>query len=406
MTTLIDNLDDLARSGITSCILLYSGGLDGSYFLNWAKRHTLDVLALTIGIDDDLSCQEIKRTAQGLNAPFLYKDCIEQFVNEYVVKAIKANAYYQGLYPVCSSLSRPLFSRVAVQTAHEMGVQAIIHTSTYMQNSATRFNLSLMGLDPNITIAAPFLRSHFSREEKLHSLEDKGLSFPLNIYSIDKNIWGRVIECGTLENPENRLPDSGVFTWTRDITDTPNSAEEIEIAFEGGVPTVLNGQPSNVIDIVRALNILGGKHGIGRFSGLEDTVFGVKNHEIRESPAAHILITAHRELEAAVLTQSELSLKLFLDNYWTNLIVSGSWYAHLTEALFAFIDHMNELVNGKVRLKLHKGNLIVQCKSAEKGLYYAKFEADFAARMEQTAFAPFYTSMGIPLLRRQKSENL
>ncbi|MBV9257653.1 MAG: argininosuccinate synthase [Ktedonobacteraceae bacterium] len=382
-------------------MLLYSGGIDGSYFLDWAQQEDIHVVALTVGLEDSAEYQNASETAHILGAHHVFQNKTEQFLQDYASRAIHANAFYQGLYPISSSLSRPLMIKAAAELAEQMGIQAVAHTSTCVQNSAARFNFSLMTIDPTLTIVTPFLGSQYTRSLKLQRLQERNLTFLSGIHSVDSNIWGRVIESGTLENPENDLPPDGVFTWTKEISATPDKPEMLEIEFEQGLPTKLNGHPLSLLEMVQALNELGGRHGVGRFSGLEETTFGVKNHEVREAPAAHILISAHRELEMAILTQAEVSLKLSLDNQWTNLVVSGQWYAHLAEAIYAFIKHMNALVNGKVRLKLYKGNLIVLSKVAPQGLYYAGFEDAFVSMIRDISFSPLYNTMGISLLRRQ-----
>ncbi|MBV9614462.1 MAG: argininosuccinate synthase [Ktedonobacteraceae bacterium] len=399
--TIIDTLEGIKAQGIRSCVLLYSGGIDGSYFLDWAQQEDIHVVALTVGLEDSAEYQNASETAHILGAHHVFQNKTEQFLQDYASRAIHANAFYQGLYPISSSLSRPLMIKAAAELAEQMGIQAVAHTSTCVQNSAARFNFSLMTIDPTLTIVTPFLGSQYTRSMKLQRLQERNLTFLSGIHSVDSNIWGRVIESGTLENPENDLPPDGVFTWTKEISATPDKPEMLEIEFEQGLPTKLNGHPLSLLEMVQALNELGGRHGVGRFSGLEETTFGVKNHEVREAPAAHILISAHRELEMAILTQAEVSLKLSLDNQWTNLVVSGQWYAHLAEAIYAFIKHMNALVNGKVRLKLYKGNLIVLSKVAPQGLYYAGFEDAFVSMIRDISFSPLYNTMGISLLRRQ-----
>jgi argininosuccinate synthase len=399
--TIIDSLEDLESRNIKSCVLLYSGGIDGSYFLDWANDHGIEVVCLNIGLNHCIDRELSTYIPDTLGMPHVFQHRTEEFLNDYVSLGIMSNAFYQGLYPICSSLSRPLMAKAAVYLAHELKIQAIVHTSTYMQNSAARFNLSILALDPEIRIIAPFLRSQITREQKMKRLREKGFSFQNSIYSVDQNIWGRVIECGSLENPENDIPESGVFTWTSDIDQAPNDKELIEIEFMCGLPISLNQKKGELIDIVHELNVIGGRHGIGRFSGLEDISFGPKNHEVREAPAAQILIGAHRDLESAILSQSELSLKMFLDNHWINLIVSGLWYSEFREAITAFSTCINKLINGKVRIKLQKGNMIIISRETLNGLYYAAFKEEFSSVMQSFSFSPTYTTMGLPFLRRR-----
>jgi argininosuccinate synthase len=401
MLSLIDSLDGLEERLPSSCVLLYSGGIDGSYFLDWASCRGLDVLALNVGLEGAGDRSTARGTAALLGVDYLFEQKTEEFAVDFVSPAIKANAYYQGLYPVCSSLSRPLMAKTALDVARTRGIATIVHTSTYMQNSAFRLTMSIAALDQDVHVAAPFLRSQVAREEKRRRLCERGLTFPTGIYSIDQNLWGRVIECGSLENPENDLPSTGVFQWSSDIVDTPEAAEVVEIEFRDGLPIAVDGRHLGLVDIISTLNRLGGRHGIGRFSGLEDITFGGKNHEVREAPAAQLLITAHRELESAILTQTELSLKLFLDNQWVNLIVGGFWYSELVRAIGAFIDHMSTLIHGRVRLRLYRGNVTVLAKEAATGLYYAGFHEEFEHLMAQVSFPAAYALLGLPLIRRR-----
>lgn len=398
--TIIDSFRAIEERGISSCLLLYSGGIDGTHFLDWALSRGMDIVALTVGLENAGEHARSERFARTLGASYVFQERTEEFLADYVAAGIRANAYYQGLYPICSSFSRPLMAKAAVELACERGIEAVAHTSTPTQNSATRFNLSLMALAPELAIVVPYLGTHITREEKLKRLRERGLEFDTDVYSVDQNLWGRVIECGTLENPENDLPDSGVFRWSAAVERTPDDPEILEIGFEKGLPTTLGGERKELVEIVVELNRVGGKHGIGRFGGLEETTLGVKNHEVREAPAAQILTTAHRELESAVLTQEEMSLKAFLDDRWTNLVVSGRWFSELTEALRAFSERMNEVVEGVVRFRLHKGNLTTLSKRAPAGLYYAGFEETFYSLVGDFSFSPAYALRGLPSLRR------
>lgn len=398
---LIDSLEAVEERGLGSCLLLYSGGLDGTHFLDWALSRGIEVLALNLGLEGEDEHERSARFASALGAGYTFEDRTEELVSDYVAAGIRANAYYRGLFPVCSSYSRPLMAKAAVEFARASGIEAVAHTGTPTQNTAARLTLSLMALAPELTIVAPYLRSRLTREQKLERLRKKDMGFDGGIHSVDQNIWGRVIECGSLENPENDLPDGGVFAWSADTNVAPDDPVVVEITFEGGLPTALDGEEMTLMDAVGRLNRLGGTHGVGRFAGLEETALGVKNHEVREAPAAQILTTAHRELESAILTQEESTLKAFLDDKWTNLIVSGHWYSDLAEALRGFSSRMNQFVSGSVRLKLHKGSLTILSKGAPAGLYYAAFEEEFYSLVGDLSMPATYSLMGLPYLRRR-----
>ena len=208
-----------------------------------------------------------------------------------------------------------------------------------------------MALDPNIFVIAPYLNSHWEREVKYKESADKDIVFDTGLNSVDENIWVRDIESGTVENPEHDIPESGIFRWTENIENTPNESEILDIRFENGLPFELNGQHLPLIEIVKQLNELGGKHGIGRFYGIEDNaLYGCKNFEVKEAPAAHIIMSAHMELESVIfreggiLDEQEYSLKRYMDETWTTRVDFGHWYSHVTEALFLSIARLNEFI--------------------------------------------------------------
>jgi argininosuccinate synthase len=207
---------------------------------------------------------------------------------------------------------------------------------------------------------------------------------------VDANPWARVIESGPLENPENIL-DETVFTLTRDIDDCPDGGVEIDIAFRSGLPSEMDGQPMALSDLVSTLNTLGGLHGIGRFSGLEDLPFGVKNHEVREAPAAAVITTAHRALANAVFGMREHSIRATLAQEWTNLVVHGGWYGHLAQSLAQCLAKLDEPLTGTVRLRLARGTTQVLRLQSEHGLYYSRFREHFDRWMSEYSYGPWLT---------------
>jgi argininosuccinate synthase len=406
MNTLINSLNDLKYDLTKHFILLYSGGLDGMYFLDWALKHGCQPIALYVQVAEDEDPWRKTNAAREMGVEVAIDDRRDELVRDFIKKGLHANARYQGTFPVASTLTRPLLAKAAVELAQKRGYSAVAHTATYMQNSATRFHLALAALAPELKIIAPFLRSQVPRDEKLAAAERLGMKTESGIYSVDNNLWARVIECGTLENPENDLPNQGVFIWTRDYGDTPDSPDIVEVEFEKGMPVAIEGRHMALRQIIQDLNARGGQHGVGRHVGLEETAFGVKNHEIREAPAAEILLTAHHELEMAALTSHELTLKSHLEREWTNIAVRGEWFSDLAEALLLFLQRMSQLAHGHVRLLLSKGQITVLSKRADHGLYYAGFEHDYAATMEKYNFEAGLALMSLPGQRRAKLRNL
>lgn len=392
MRQFITTLEDLAQAPPRRLLLLYSGGVDGSYLLWWLHRHGIPVSTLRVGIgaglgrvgEGDLAA----RHAAAFGAEHHEVDATDEFFTDFVPVAIHADAYYQGQFPVGSTLSRPLMARVAVRLAGELGCDIIGHTATYLQNSALRITGSIAALDPDLGVAAPFLGSHVPREVKVAALRDAGITFATGIHSIDVNPWARVIECGSLESPENVL-DESVFTWTRAVADCPAEPAELALAFAGGLPVAVDSAPVKLADLVTRLNTLGGSHGIGRFSGLEDTSFGVKNHEIREAPAATVLTIAHRALGNAVLTTREHAVRAGLAQEWTNVVVQGGWFGHLGRCLAGCLAELDQPLTGTVWLRLSRGTVTVTRLASPHGLYYTRLGEGFHTGMSAYSYAPW-----------------
>jgi argininosuccinate synthase len=355
---LLDNLTDICTT-VKRCLVLYSGGLDSSYFLWWARQQGIDVIALHVHLGPGEVDTTVSDIATHLGAELCVCDRTDVFVNQYVALAIQANAVYQHQFPVCSSLSRPLMAAEAVRLAANKGVDCIVHTSTFIQNSAARFNVSLRVLAPHLRIGNPFIREPIARQHKLEQLQAAGVPTRRSVYSVDENIWGRVIECGELDDPAYPVPEH-VFLRTRHAVDAPRTSRDVALRFEAGLPVALDGSSMPLRELVTQLNDIGATYGVGRFNGLEDTPLGIKNHEVREAPAAAAIFTAHAALERAVLTQREVRLKSFVDAEWTELVVNGWWYSPLKDALEAFVAHMSRYVSGEVVLQYAPGHVFVR----------------------------------------------
>lgn len=370
----IETLDELRTVG--ECLLLYSGGVDSRYFLLWAAEHGVRVLALTVELSGEGSAEQdidAVASAKALGATPVYLERTCEFASRFIAPAIRANASYYGVYPVCSSLSRPFMAELAVEiaAAHHIGV--IVHGSTWVQNSAFRFNNSIRSLAPGIVVGNPFASMPIDRDGRKEALRRAGVAVERKgLYSIDANLWGRVIEAGPLDDPATAIPEE-VFTWTTPPAHAPRETTEVRVAFTRGVPTALNGSSVPLAEIVQRLNVVGGRYGTGRFNGLEDlhpSIGVVKNHEVREAPAAHALLTAHRQLEQAILTQDELRWKWSADWEWTRLVVNGGWHTPLKAAIEAGIDRLSERINGDILLQFAPGSVIVAAIAAQDAPHY------------------------------------
>jgi argininosuccinate synthase len=386
----ITSLEELTERPPRHLLLLYSGGLDGTYLLQRLQDLGSTVTALNVRIGDRQPSDTAARRARQFGARFRDVDATDRFFAEFVPAAVHAEAYYQDHFPVGSTLTRPLMALTAVRVARELGCDVIGHTATYMQNSAIRLSASIAALAPDIGVAAPFLGSDIPRETKLAALADAGISFAEGIHSVDSNPWARVIECGSLEDPENYL-DEGVFRWTRDVGAAPDEPAHMSLEFAEGLPVAMNGEPISLGDLVDQLNSLGGAHGVGRYSGLEDTPFGVKNHEIREAPAATIIITAHRVLSNAIYTPHEHSVRATIAREWTDTAVHGGWFRYLGESLAKCLAELDRPLEGTVDLRLLKGTVTVLRTSSPNGLYYTRLGKDFHEMMQEYSYTPWLT---------------
>lgn len=386
MAAIVTTLDELEADPPDHLLVLYSGGVDSTFLLAWLGERGIRADAVVVRIGDH-GTDDVGSRGRALGVPVHEVDATDEFFAEFVPAAIHADAWFQGRFPVSSTLTRPLMARTAVRVARELGCDAIGHTATYMQNTALRLGRSLLTLAGDLDLVAPFLGSDVPREMKLAALAERGLSFNTGILSIDANPWARVIECGSLESPENVL-DESVFTWTRHPDDCPE-AVRVELRFEAGLPVAIDQQALGLGDVVARLNRLGGMHGIGRHSGLEDTAFGVKNHEVREAPAATVLTEAHRALVNAVAPMDEHALRSTIAQEWTNSVVHGGWFGTTASSLRRCLADLDEPVTGDVLVRLDRGRVTVLRTSSPHGLYASRLGPPFHAAMRAYSYAPW-----------------
>lgn len=398
MTKFIDNLEDLKNS-VKSCLVLYSGGLDSSWFLLWAKEHGIKTTAINIHIGQNEPSARVQKMAEELGATFHCLNLTSVFVDHFVSQAILANALYQGRYPISSSLSRPLTIEAIIKLIAEKSADCVVHTTTFLQNSAARFNNSLQILAPKVLIANPFINSRMLRSEKKKQLQDYGIEVPQGIYSIDENIWGRVIECGELSDPANVIPKH-IWKLTADSQLPP--PRRVKITFERGLPVALDGEAMNLTKLVRRLNIIAGSYCIGRYNGLEETIFGIKNHEVRESPAASVLLEAHAGLENAVLTGNEIRVKKFIDQEWTEIVVKGNWHSPLAEANMSLITSLNQLVNGDIIMSLQHGSAFISAVNSPQSIHFENLDESAMTAISEFSYKQFFEITRVPQkMRRQ-----
>ena len=355
-------------------ILAYSGGVDTSVCIPYLKQEwgveEIITLAADLGQGDELEPIREKALKSGASES-LVADVKDIFVKEYAFPAIQANALYENRYPLGTALARPLIAKILVEAAAKYDADAIAHGCTGKGNDQVRFDVSCTALNPNLKILAPAREWGMSREQTIAYGEKFGIPAPVkksSPFSIDKNLLGRSIEAGTLEDPANEPPEE-IYEMTKAIADTPNEPEYLEIGFQNGLPTTINGTAKNPVELIEQLNKIVGNHGIGRIDMIENRLVGIKSREIYESPAMVVLINAHRDLESLTLTADVSQYKRGIEETYTKLVYNGLWYSPLKAALDAFIQQTQERVSGVVRLKLFKGNAIIVGRWSDNTLY-------------------------------------
>ena len=355
-------------------ILAYSGGVDTSVCIPYLKQEwgveEIITLAADLGQGDELEPVREKALKSGASES-LVADVKDIFVKDYAFPAIQANALYENRYPLGTALARPLIAKILVEAAAKYGADAIAHGCTGKGNDQVRFDVSCTALNPNLKILAPAREWGMSREETIAYGEKFGIPAPVkksSPFSIDKNLLGRSIEAGTLEDPANEPPEE-IYEMTKAIADTPNEPEYLEIGFQKGLPTTINGTSKQPVELIEQLNKIVGNHGIGRIDMIENRLVGIKSREIYESPAMIVLINAHRDLESLTLTADVSHYKRGIEETYTKIVYNGLWYSPLKAALDAFIQQTQERVSGVVRLKLFKGNAVIVGRWSDNTLY-------------------------------------
>jgi argininosuccinate synthase len=285
-------------------------------------------------------------------------------------QALKTNALYEGKYPLISALSRPVIAGAVAELAQELGAQAAVHGCTGKGNDQLRFELAFRANYPGVKVIAPLRDKVWTRDEEIEYAVSKGI--PISVsrsspFSFDENLFGRSIEAGILEDPWEAPPEEP-YLFTAD-PDTAPEPTEVVIGFEEGLPVSLDGELLPLLDLIAQLNRQAGAFGIGRIDMIENRAIGIKSREVYEAPAAMTLIAAHRALEDMVLTKAELNVKRGIEDTWARTVYDGLWFSPVREALDAFVDKTQELVNGEVRMQLRASAAVVNGRRSEHALY-------------------------------------
>ncbi len=392
---------------MSTIVLAYSGGLDTSVLLKQFVLAGNDVIAMTADLGESdmvagegsaaaLDAVRAKALALGARDAVLI-DSRERFITDYAFKALAANARYQGIYPLSAALSRPLIADLLVETAAKFGADTVAHGCTGKGNDQVRIEVGVRARAPHLRAIAPLRDKPLSRPDAIAFAQANNVPISHSVakpYSVDANLWGRSIEAGVLEDPWNAPPEDA-YAWTRGAAEQPAHADEIVVSFAHGTPTIDGVGGATMI---KALNEIAGKHGIGRIDMVEDRVVGLKSREVYECPGSVALIIAHLALERLVLTRDEQRLKATLDQKYAELIYDAQWSAPLRLALDAFNDALKPRMTGDVRLKLQHGNAVVVGSRSEFSLYDEKL-ATYAAgdRFKHDMATGFIDIWGMPI---------
>lgn len=381
-------------------VLAYSGGLDTSVEIAWLKNKGYDVIAVCIDVGEGKDLAAIQQKGRQVGAvESIVIDAKEEFATDYVLPALQSHAMYENKYPLASALSRPLIVKHLVAIAKAKGAIAIAHGCTGKGNDQVRFEVGIHALAPEMKIEDPIRDNHWAREDEIDYAKENGIPVPItkqSPYSIDENLWGRANECGILEDPWAAAP-ADAYERTTALEATPDTPDVITITFSQGIPTALNGQAMSLAQLIMTLDQSAGKHGIGRIDHVENRMIGIKSREIYECPAATVLLAAHKDIEDIATEKSLAHFKPLLEKQMADLIYNGLWFTTLMDSLQAFIKESQKDVNGVVRVKLFKGNVICEGRKSTNSLYDESLATYTAAdQFDSEAAAGFIKLWGLP----------
>ena len=383
-------------------VLAYSGGLDTSVAVRWlAEQYDAEVVAVTMDLGQGKELDDIRERALGVGAVRSHVvDVREEFAQQYVLPALQAGAVYEGKYPLATALGRPLITQKLVEIAEFENAGIIAHGCTGKGNDQVRMDVSARALNPDIRVVAPAREWGMTRPDEIEYARAHGIPIPASVdnpYSTDANLWGRSIECGVLEDPWVEPPEE-IYMLTKAPEECPDAPAYVEVEFEAGVPTKVNGVAMPLTELINSLDTIAGAHGVGRIDMLENRLVGIKSREIYEAPAATLLHVAHRELEAIVIPKDLERLKHDMGRTYADLVYNGLWFTPAREAIDAFVAKVQERVNGVTRLKLYRGDCRVVGRKSPNALYETGLATyDEGDQFDHSAAEGFIKIWGLPL---------
>ncbi len=404
-------------------VLAYSGGLDTSVLVRWLKDHynaEIITFAADVGQEEELDGLEEKAKATGASTHYTI-DLVEEFAADFIYPMLRANAIYEGQYLLGTSIARPLISKAQIEIARKHGADAVAHGATGKGNDQVRFELGYAALAPDLQIISPWRMDIFreafpGRTEMIDYCAENGIDVEASAskpYSMDRNLLHISYEAGILEDPwfdPTTADNKGMYKLTTDPEDAPDEAEYLELTFEKGDCTEVNGEAMNPAAVMKSLNELAGKHGIGRVDIVENRFVGMKSRGVYETPAGTILVHGHRQMETLTMDRDLMHLRDSLIPKYAEMVYNGFWYAPEREALQALIDKSQETVSGVVRLKLYKGNITTVGRKSPYSLYdediasmegvdsdYSQNDASGFIRLQGLRLRARYKAQGSPL---------
>ena len=379
-------------------VLAYSGGLDTTVAVPWLQeKYDADIITLTVDLGM-VDLESIRQRALSIGAvEALTVDGKETLVNEFLFPSLQAGTIYEEQYPLATALGRPLIARYLVEAARQHDAYAIAHGCTGKGNDQVRLEVGIAALGPDIGVIAPIRDWGMSREDEIEYGQARDLPIDAHSsrFSTDENLWGRSVEAGELEDPWLEPPEDA-YAWTSPVADTPDEPVYVEIHFQCGVPTAVDGESMAGTGLINHLNTLAGSHGIGRIDHVENRLVGIKSREIYECPAATLLHTAHTALEAMTLTKDQARTKARIAKEYADVIYNGLWFTAHRADLNAYVQSTQRFVTGDIRVRLHKGTCTVVGRQADKSLYnYGLATYDRADEFDHSSAEGFIKIYGL-----------